>query len=230
MRINKYLAACGISSRRGADRLIDAGEVFINGQKATPGDRVNDGDEVVCMGRKVYPVENKVVLAYNKPSGIVCSSVSQAGDEINIVDALDYPVRVFPVGRLDKDSRGLILLTNDGDLAQEIMRSCAGHEKEYRVSLDKPFEDGFLERMSEGVEIELEERVYRTKSCRTYRISEECFGIVLTEGKNRQIRKMCAALGYEVTDLLRIRVGGVKLKDIPEGSYVEVDSADVRSV
>ncbi len=223
MRINKYIAACGVASRRGADRLIAEGKVMINGRTAALGDEVNEGDEVTVSGKPVLMVENRVVLAYNKPVGVVCSSVSQGKDEVNIIDAVGYPSRVFPVGRLDKDSRGLILLTNDGDLAQEIMRASSGHEKEYEVTLDREFDDAFLKKMAGGVEIALDEGVYRTRPCRTYRISDKRFGIVLTEGKNRQIRRMCAALGYEVEDLFRIRVKDVRIEGIKEGEFVVLE-------
>ncbi|MBR6328366.1 MAG: pseudouridine synthase [Lachnospiraceae bacterium] len=227
MRINRYIAACGVTSRRGADRLIAEGRVALNGSKALVGDEVKEGDEVRVDGKIVTLVAKTVVLAYNKPVGVTCSMVSQGEDDVNISDAVGYGERVFPVGRLDKDSRGLILLTNDGELADFIMRAHRGHEKEYEVRVDKKIDEAFLKAMSEGVPIELEERDYITAPCSVRPLTKDSFSIVLTEGKNRQIRRMCKALGREVTDLVRVRVMHIKLDDLPEGSFRELSDAEI---
>ncbi len=227
MRINKYIALCGVTSRRGADGLIALGRVKINERVAVAGDDVGENDRVYLDGRHVLPVEKKVVLAYNKPVGVTCSTVSQGSGDISITDAIAYETRVFPVGRLDKASRGLILLTNDGDLADHIMKASNHHEKEYEVTLEEDYDEVFLESMSRGVTISLEDRDYKTRPCKVFRCPGRSFRIVITEGKNRQIRRMCDALGHKVCDLKRIRVMNILLEDIREGEYRVLSDEEV---
>ncbi len=230
MRINKFIAAAGAASRRGADALIEEGRVSINGRVAVCGDRVSEQDEVCLDGRVLELPGEKVILAYNKPSGVVCSSVSQGKNEVNIIDAVNYPRRLFCIGRLDKDSRGLILLSDDGDLADRIMRACNFHEKEYEVTVDREITDDFLLRLSSGVDIGIQEGgTYRTRSCMVKRLTQRSFSITLTEGKNRQIRRMCEALGYMVVDLCRVRVMNFMLDGWPEGSYIEISEQAITS-
>lgn len=228
MRINRYIASTGLCSRRGADRLIEKGLVTINGRIAVAGDRAEPGDEILVEGRSLPAPASKLILAYNKPPGVVCSAVSQGRDEVNIIDAIGRPERLFTVGRLDKPSRGLILLTNDGDLADEIMRASSGHEKEYEVTLDREVTSDFVDAMSQGVKISFEDGSdYVTRPCRVWKISGCTFGIVLTEGKNRQIRRMCSSLGYEVRDLVRVRIMDIKLGDLPRGEYREISPVSI---
>lgn len=224
IRINKYLAMCGLCSRREADRLILLNEVTIDGKVATAGDRVSFANTVKVNGKTVS-LTKKVLLAYNKPVGIVCSTVNQGKENNNIIDAVNYGTRLFPIGRLDKDSEGLIFLTNDGALADEIMTSKKEHEKEYIVSVDINVTESFIKKMSSGVAIELEEKrePYITKKCKVKQISDKSFSIVLTEGKNRQIRRMCSALGANVTSLKRIRIMNYCLGDLKTGEYIEID-------
>lgn len=233
IRINKYLSASGICSRRKADELIEKGEILINGQIPKPGDKVVHGDLIQVMGRKItVGAENsaaKIVLAYNKPVGVVCSLVNQGKEDNNIVAAINYPVRVYPMGRLDKDSQGLILLTNDGELNDFVIRSANAHEKEYEVWVNDKISESFLSEMSSGVKIILkDDREYMTKPCKVYKIDSNKFGIVLTEGKNRQIRRMCGALGYEVIKLKRIRVMHIELGNLKTGEYRELSEKEIQ--
>lgn len=234
MRINKYLAAAGVCSRRGADELISQGRVLVNGEVPGAGDSVSDLDKIEIDG-EVLRVSDEdrrtVVLAYNKPVGIVCSTVDQGRDNNNIVDAVGYHRRVYPIGRLDKDSEGLILMTNDGALAEEVMKAGNGHEKEYIVTLDRPFDEVFIKKMSEGVLIEFEDKsTYRTKPCSVRRVDGNIFSIILTEGKNRQIRRMCRALGYSVERLRRVRIMQIMLGDIPCGKFRELTVAEIAAI
>lgn len=219
MRINKYLTENGFCSRREADRLIEAGKVFINGRRAKLGDQVEEKAEVKVGGQKITGVSRKVYIMYNKPVGVTCTTDRSV--RTNIVDAVGHPMRVFPIGRLDKESNGLIFLTNDGDIVNKILRAQYGHEKEYIVGVRKTFKDDFIKKMSSGVNI----GGYVTKPCNITKINDKTFSIILTEGKNRQIRRMCEALGNEVKSLQRIRIMNVKLmpflqpgmwKDIPK--------------
>lgn len=205
MRINKYLTENGFCSRREADRLIEAGKVFINGRHAKLGDQVEEKAEVKVAGQKISGVSRKVYIMYNKPVGITCTT--DRSIRSNIVDAVKHPMRVFPIGRLDKDSCGLMFLTNDGDIVNKILRAQYGHEKEYIVGLKKIFQENFIEKMSSGVNI----GGYVTKPCKITKINDKTFSIILTEGKNRQIRRMCEALGHEVISLERVRIMNVKL-------------------
>ena len=222
IRLNKYLAEAGIASRRGSDRLIEEGRVTVNGEEATLGTKVMPGDTVKVDGKAVKAdTGGTVILAFNKPRGITCTA--NKDDPDNIIDYIGYPRRIFTVGRLDKDSEGLILLTNDGALADRIMRSRYGHEKEYIVTVDRDVEKDFLDRMESGVEIE--EGVI-TRRCSTELIDPRRFRIILRQGLNRQIRRMCEVLGYNVVRLQRIRVMNIQLGKLREGSYRDLSKVE----
>lgn len=230
IRINKYLARLGVCSRRGADELISSGRVLVNGLKPGAGDAVSDADSITVDGVLVNSAPNieSVLLAYNKPVGIVCSTVNQGNEKNNIIDAINYPTRIFPIGRLDKDSEGLILLTNDGDLSDKLMRASNHYEKEYEVVTDRIINDAFLSDLSNGVTIELKDgSKYTTRKCSVKKLSDNCFSIILTEGKNRQIRRMCASLGFEVISLKRIRIQNILLNNIPSGEYISLSPDDL---
>lgn len=211
MRINKFLTDKGFCSRREADKLIEQKRVKIGGRLAVLGDQVAEGDVVTVDGKPILAEEKKVYLMYNKPRGIVCTTDTREKD--NIIDAVKYKTRIFPIGRLDKDSTGLIFLTNDGDIVNQILRAQYGHEKEYVVNVDKPFDEKFLFKMAAGVDI----GGYVTKPCEVERVNRSTFKIILTEGKNRQIRRMCEALGFMVRHLQRIRIMNVLLGNLREG-------------
>ena len=215
VRINKYLSEAGVCSRRGADRLIEEGRVSVNGTLAFLGSVVNKEDEVRVDGNLVKAVAKKVLIAFNKPRGIVCTTADPKSKDVNIIEYINYPERIFPVGRLDKDSEGLILLSNDGDLSNKIMKARNFHEKEYEVEVDKPFDDEFLKRMSEGVPI----LDTVTRKCTLKRTGKTSFNIILTQGLNRQIRRMCEYFGYKVVRLKRIRIMNIKLGNIKSGTY-----------
>ena len=213
MRLNKFIGESGKASRRGADKLIEEGRVKINGRKAKIGDQVKPGDEVMVNGQRIRLARNNVYLALNKPVGITCTTEKNVKG--NIVDLVNHPLRVFNIGRLDKDSDGLILLTNDGDIVNEILRAENNHEKEYIVSVDKPITPEFVEKMSKGV------RILGTKTlpCKVEQLSKYEFKIILTQGLNRQIRRMCEALGYEVYRLQRVRIMNIHLGNLPVGQW-----------
>ncbi|MCP2033996.1 23S rRNA pseudouridine2604 synthase [Planomicrobium sp. HSC-17F08] len=214
MRINKFLSETGITSRRGADKFIEDGRVTINGQPAELGSKVQSGDEVRVDGKVIeQPDQEYVYIALNKPVGI--TSTTERHIKGNIVDFVNHPLRIFHVGRLDKDSEGLILLTNDGDIVNEILRAENEHEKEYIVRVDMPVTESFLKKMAEGVEI----LDTKTLPAKTEKLSKYSFRIVLQQGLNRQIRRMCSALGYEVRDLKRIRIMNIQLGDLPVGEW-----------
>ena len=215
VRINKYLSEAGVCSRRGADRLIEEGRVSVNGTLAFLGSVVNKEDEVRVDGNLVKAVAKKVLIAFNKPRGIVCTTADPKSKDVNIIEYINYPERIFPVGRLDKDSEGLILLSNDGDLSNKIMKARNFHEKEYEVEVDKPFDDEFLKRMSEGVPI----LDTATRKCTLKRTGKTSFNIILTQGLNRQIRRMCEYFGYKVVRLKRIRIMNIKLGNLKSGTY-----------
>ena len=215
VRINKYLSEAGVCSRRGADRLIEEGRVSVNGTLAFLGSVVNKEDEVRVDGNLVKAVAKKVLIAFNKPRGIVCTTADPKSKDVNIIEYINYPERIFPVGRLDKDSEGLILLSNDGDLSNKIMKARNFHEKEYEVEVDKPFDDEFLKRMSEGVPI----LDTATRKCTLKRTGKTSFNIILTQGLNRQIRRMCEYFGYKVVRLKRIRIMNIKLGSLKSGTY-----------
>ena len=215
VRINKYLSEAGVCSRRGADRLIEEGRVSVNGTLAFLGSVVKNSDEVRVDGNLVKPVIKKVLIAFNKPRGIVCTTADPKSKDVNIIEYINYTERIFPVGRLDKDSEGLILLSNDGDLSNKIMKAKNFHEKEYEVEVDKPFDDEFLKRMSEGVPI----LDTITRKCTLKRTGKTSFNIILTQGLNRQIRRMCEYFGYKVVRLKRIRIMNIKLGSLKSGTY-----------
>ncbi len=224
MRINRYLSHFGVCSRREADRLIDSGRVVINDRKAVLGDTVADKDEVFVDGVIVSVNRKEVILAYNKPKGVICTTSEK--EHPNLLDVIDYRERVFPIGRLDKDSTGLILLTNDGKLADELMRGRNDHEKEYIVTTDKPITKDVIKAMEQGVPI-LETM---TKPCRIFDQEGKTFHIVLTQGLNRQIRRMCEYFGYKVTSLKRIRFVSIRLGDQPEGEFRELSPEEIESI
>jgi 23S rRNA pseudouridine2604 synthase len=213
MRINKYISESGKASRRQADKLIMDGRVTINGKRAEIGSQVNPGDNVLVNGDPIRVARNNVYIALNKPVGI--TSTTEKGVKGNIVDLVNHPLRIFNIGRLDKDSEGLILLTNDGDIVNEILRSENRHEKEYIVSVDKPITPEFLKKMSEGVKI----LGTKTLPCEVRQLSKFDFQIILTQGLNRQIRRMCEALGYEVYRLQRVRIMNIHLGNLPPGQW-----------
>lgn len=214
MRINKFLSETGITSRRGADKFIDAGRVTINGVPAELGSKVQPGDQVHVDGKLIeQPQQEYVYIALNKPVGI--TSTTERHIEGNIVDFVNHPERIFHVGRLDKDSEGLILLTNDGDIVNEILRAENEHEKEYIVRVDMPITDSFLKKMQEGVEI----LDTVTLPAKAEKLTKYIFKLTIKQGLNRQIRRMCTALGYEVRSLQRIRIMNIHLGDLPVGEW-----------
>lgn len=219
VRINKYLSAAGFCSRREADRLVEAGRVSIDGCIAGMGDKVSDGQKVQVDNKDISVEEEKILLVFNKPAGIVCTTTDSQGAN-NIVDYIGYNKRIYPIGRLDKDSHGLILMTNNGEIMDKILRSANGHEKEYIVEVNKDIDDEFVKNMSKGVYLEELERT--TLPCRVYKDGKRKFRIILTQGLNRQIRRMCDNLGYRVVDLKRIRIMNIVLGDLKEGSYRNV--------
>lgn len=221
IRINKYLSAAGICSRREADRQLEAGNVRINDQVANIGDRVQAGDHVYYNGRPVETDGERVILVVNKPKGIVCTAEKR--EKNNIVDFLNYPVRIYPVGRLDKQSEGLLLMTNQGEIVNKIMRSGNRHEKEYRVTVNKPVTDSFLRGLSEGVPI----LGTMTRKCKVGQIGRRSFKIVLTQGMNRQIRRMCEYFGYRVVSLQRVRIMNIHLGELPVGHYRRVTAQEM---
>lgn len=212
MRLNKFLSESGICSRREADAWIEAGRVTVNAAVASLGTQVNDGDEVHANGKRIGARQQAhAYLACNKPVGVTCTTEAHVRD--NIIDFIGYPERIFPIGRLDKDSEGLILLTSDGDIVNALLREENEHEKEYRVTVDKPVTESFLTGMRGGVPI----LDTITKACVATRISRDSFSIVLTQGLNRQIRRMCEHFGYEVRRLQRLRFANVELGDLELG-------------
>ncbi|WP_043931500.1 23S rRNA pseudouridine(2604) synthase RluF [Bacillus sp. EB01] len=220
MRINKYISESGKASRRQADKLIMDGRVTINGKRAEIGSQVNPGDNVLVNGDPIRVARNNVYIALNKPVGI--TSTTEKGVKGNIVDLVNHPLRIFNIGRLDKDSEGLILLTNDGDIVNEILRSENRHEKEYIVSVDKPITPEFLKKMSEGVKI----LGTKTLPCEVRQLSKFDFQIILTQGLNRQIRRMCEALGYEVYRLQRVRIMNITLGNLPPGQWRDLSKKE----
>lgn len=227
VRLNKYLAECGICSRREADKLIDKGVVKVNGKIAKSGAQVGSQDTVEVNGKIVTGLAEKVVLAYNKPIGITCTEKDRHAQK-TISDAVKYPIRLTYAGRLDKDSTGLIILTNDGELIQRMMKGANRHEKEYIVKVDKELTKEFLEGMEKGVYLkELEEM---TRPCKTEQVGKCTFKIILTQGLNRQIRRMCANFGYQVKALTRTRVLNIKLGGLKIGAYREVKGGELAAL
>jgi 23S rRNA pseudouridine2604 synthase len=225
-RINKYISESGMCSRREADRYIEQGNVRIDGRRASPGDQVFPGSVVKVNGQVVEPLEEEdlVFIALNKPVGIV--STTEPGEKANIVDFVKHSARIFPIGRLDKDSQGLIFLTNNGDLVNRILRASNHHEKEYRVTVNKPITDDFIAGMGGGVPILGEV----TRQCRVVRESRFVFNITLVQGLNRQIRRMCEVFGYEVVKLERIRIMNVSLKGLATGDWRDLTPKEVATI
>ena len=224
MRINKFLAETGITSRRGADKWIEEGRVTINGELATVGSKVEDGDSVCVDGKPVQREEKLVYIALNKPVGI--TSTTERHIEGNVVDFVNHPLRIFHIGRLDKDSEGLLLLTNDGDIVNEILRAENHHEKEYVVQVDKPLTDQFLKKMAGGVEI----LDTKTLPCKVEKVSSHVFKIILEQGLNRQIRRMCSALGYSVRRLQRIRIMNIHLGNLKVGQWRDLTEKEQKEL
>ena len=216
-RINKYLSEVGYCSRRVADSLIEEGKVTINGEIPEMGTKVEDGDQVEVEGQRIEKStkHEKIYLVFNKPAGIVCTTDRRVESD-NIIDFIKYPTRIFPIGRLDKPSEGLIFLTNDGDIVNKILRARNNHEKEYIVSVNRPINRDFIQRMSNGVEI----LDTITKNCFVKQLGPKKFKIILTQGLNRQIRRMCESLGFRVKSLKRVRIMNIKL-DVSTGEYRE---------
>ena len=229
-RLNKYLSEAGVCSRREADRLIQAGKVTVDGRKAVPGMQVEPG-QVVKVGKKEIREKNrKVVLAVYKPAGIVCTE--ERRERNSTARFLNYPVRVTYAGRLDKDSEGLLIMTNDGDLINGMMRARHFHEKEYQVTVDRPVTEEFLEGLRKGVHITDREKGLDavTRPCRAEAVGKFTFRIVLTQGLNRQIRRMCQAFGYEVKKLVRIRIMNIRLDGLKPGEYRPLTAQEAREL
>lgn len=224
VRLNKYLSEAGVCSRRESDRLIETGRVTVDGQRAQTGMRIVPG-QVVKVGNKVVSKQDEmIVLAVNKPRGIVCTEERRERD--SIVRFLNYPVRVTYIGRLDKDSHGLLLMTNNGDIINKMMRAANKHEKEYKVTVDKEITEDFLKKMAAGVPI----LDTVTRPCTVKKIGKYTFSIILTQGLNRQIRRMCEALGYEVKDLLRVRVMNITLDGLKDGQYRKLTDQELNEL
>lgn len=226
-RLNKYLAACGICSRRDADRLISEGRVLVNGQKAGVGMQVSDQDKILVNGKLVHGKNEKVVFAYYKPAGVVCTERDRFADK-KITDVVKFPVRVTYAGRLDKDSEGLLLLTNDGELIRAMMSGNTGHEKEYIVKVNREITDVFLKGMENGVF--LPELNLTTKPCKIEMIGKHTFRAILTQGVNRQIRRMTKELGYHVFAIKRVRVVNIRLADLKPGQYRRITGNELRAL
>lgn len=226
-RLNKYLAHAGICSRRDADKLIEQGKVLVNGQRPSPGQSVSERDEITVNGRKVQGREKPVVLAFYKPVGVTCTEKDAHAEKI-ITDLVHYPVRVTYAGRLDKNSEGLLLLSNDGDLIQGMMKGRNRHEKEYVVKVDKEITPDFLSKMESG--IYLKDLRIKTRECKLEQIGKCTFRIILTQGVNKQIRRMCAACGWRVKEIKRIRVMNVTLGNLKPGEYVELSENEIEGL
>lgn len=224
-RINKYLSEAGYCSRRAADKLIEQGRVTINGTVPEMGTKIIDGDVVKVDGELIFKSKEKpVYLAFNKPVGIVCTTDTRV-EKNNIIDFINYPSRIFPIGRLDKPSEGLIFMTNDGDIVNKILRARNGHEKEYVVNVNKPITEEFLTKMRNGVPI----LDTVTRKCEVEKINEKQFKIILTQGLNRQIRRMCEHLDYRVRKLKRVRIMNINL-DIPLGKYRDLTELELKEI
>ena len=220
IRINKYLSDCGICSRREADRLIEEGRVTVDGLKAETGMKVTSASRILVDGKKIGKKPDPVLIAVNKPVGVVTTTAED--DPANIVTYVGWPERIYPIGRLDKDSEGLILMTNQGELAERIGHARGLHEKEYLVSVDKAVTKEFVEKMASGVRI----LKTTTRPCTVEKVSKFRFRIVLTQGLNRQIHRMCEALGYQVTELVRVRVMNISLNGLELGHWRRIEGAE----
>ena len=224
-RINKYLSEVGFCSRRQADKLLQAGKITVNGKIPELGTKVLPSDEIRVNGKLIKKSKEKAVyIAFNKPVGIVCTTDTRV-EKDNIIDYINYPKRIFPIGRLDKPSEGLIFLTNDGDIVNKILRARNNHEKEYIVKVDKPITAEFVQKMQKGVPI----LDTVTRKCKVEKLGKYTFKIILTQGLNRQIRRMSEYLGYEVTKLKRIRIMNVKL-DIPVGKWRDLTKTELKEI
>ncbi len=224
IRLNRFLSDAGLCSRREADRLIEQGKVIVNHEVAVMGQKVTIDDVVEVNGKVISRDEEQIVIAFNKPVGVECTTDTENPD--NIVDYIGYPKRIYPIGRLDKRSQGLILLTNDGSLVNHILKASNYHEKEYVVTVDKPVNDAFLNQMSSGVKI----LGQTTRPCKVTQVNKHTFHIVLTQGLNRQIRRMCEVLGYRVQKLKRIRIMSVHLGNLPIGQYRNVTDRELKEI
>lgn len=222
--LNKFISSTGICSRREADRLIESGKVKLNGKVAQKGNRVLPSDQVLVSGKALRSKPKSVYLALNKPEGITCTT--DRSDPDNIIDFMNFPQRIFPIGRLDKASSGLILLTNDGDIVNKILREENEHEKEYRVKVDQAISQDFIRRMSMGLPI----LGTRTKKCEVVKLSKTVFTIILTQGLNRQIRRMCEYLGYKVLTLKRVRIMHINLDDLEPGEFRDLTKSEMRQL
>lgn len=222
VRINKFLSEAGVCSRREADRKIENGEITINDRVATMGDRVHENDVVYVNGRPVQKEEEITLLVLNKPAGIVCTAEKR--EKNNVIDFMKYPKRIYPIGRLDKDSEGLLLMTNNGELVNKIMRAGNHHEKEYIVTVNKPVTDSFVRGLAGGVP--LVELNTTTRKCKVEKIGNRKIRIILTQGLNRQIRRMCEYFGYRVEKLERVRIMNITLGDLKTGQYREVTAEE----
>ena len=226
VRINKFLSEAGVCSRREADRKIENGEVRINDKVAATGDKVMPEDIVYVNGRPVKKEEELVLLALNKPVGIVCTAEKR--EKNNVIDYINYPKRIYPIGRLDKDSEGLLLLTNNGEIVNKMMRSGNMHEKEYIVTVNKPVTESFIRGLAGGVP--LVELNTTTRKCKVEQIGKKQFRIILTQGLNRQIRRMCEYFGYRVEKLVRTRIMNIELGDLEVGKYREITSGEYKKL
>lgn len=224
IRLNKFLSEAGVCSRREADRLIEAGKVFVDGRRAETGMRVSPAQEIKVGKKVIHKGNEMVLLAVNKPAGIVCTEEKR--EKHNIIRFLNYPTRITYIGRLDKDSEGLLLMTNNGDIINKMMRAGNRHEKEYKVTVNKPVTREFIEKMGQGVPI----LDTVTRPCKVKAIGKYKFNIVLTQGLNRQIRRMCEYFGYKVTRLERVRVMNIQLGSLKPGEYREVTDDEIREL
>jgi 23S rRNA pseudouridine2604 synthase len=230
MRINNYISSSGYCSRRKADEYIKLGKVKINGLKAVIGQDVKDDDVVEVAREKIVSNNLAIYIAFNKPIGITSTTDRKIKD--NIIDFIGYKDRIFPIGRLDKDSEGLILLTNDGDIVNKILRSSNNHEKDYVVTVDKNIDNNFINDMSNGIRIfnPVRNEYTLTKKCKVKKINNKVFKITLTQGLNRQIRRMCNSLGYNVTNLKRIRIMNIGLNNLPTGSWRHLNTKEIKDM
>ena len=224
IRLNKFLSDAGYCSRREADRLVEQGVVKVNGKTAVMGQKVTINDSIMVKGKNISREEEQILIALNKPVGIECTTDLNNPD--NIVDFINFDKRVYPIGRLDKNSQGLILLTNDGSIVNNILKGSNYHEKEYVVTVDKPVTDDFIKKMSTGVRI-LDQV---TRPCKITKVKKYVFNIVLTQGLNRQIRRMCGELGYNVQKLKRIRIMNIELGNLPVGQYRKVTDSELKEL
>lgn len=227
IRLNKYIAECGVCSRRDADRLIDEGRVKVNGMVASQGMKIDQNDEILVNDKPITGKNKKVVLAYYKPVGVTCTEKDKFAEK-KIIDVINYPVRVTYAGRLDKESEGLILLTNDGDLINGLMKASNFHEKEYEVKINKEITPDFIKKMSSGVF--LKELNITTRPCKVEKIGKYTFRIILTQGVNRQIRRMCKANNCYVTQLKRVRIANIELANLQNGQLREISGIELQTL